>query len=289
MHSRPRKSGAFFICIFTQPMLPPRIIRNILRSPRMRLLLAEVQFRLRQFRNSASNRKFLREHPGISVPPDRDLFETFQLNYEKYFSDGELAAKEIMEWYAPYRNTGKPIILDWGCGTGRVIRHIQAIAPEAICFGCDSNNGRINRAREQIGQVQFSITEGLPLPFAGNQFNLIFGISVLTHIAAEDQIDHILELHRVLQPGGILVLSTHGSHYTCQLSDLELETYLRGAYTRPYPEKGHRLVCTYNHAAHFRQVLEAYFEIQEFYEGKSHPNKLGGQDLWILQKAVAVY
>jgi 2-polyprenyl-3-methyl-5-hydroxy-6-metoxy-1,4-benzoquinol methylase len=254
----------------------------------MRLLLALLQFRIQQFSNRKSNRKFRREHPGLPIPSDRDLFETFQVNYEKYFSDGALAAKEIMEWYAPYYNTGKPIILDWGCGTGRVIQHIPNIVPEAVCHGCDSNNNRINWARKQIHQVQFSISEGVTLPYASQQFNLIFGISVLTHIAAEEQIEYVRELHRLLQPGGILILSTHGSRYTQQLSDRELEAYLRGAYTRSYHEKGHRLVCTYNHAFHFQQALSALFMIQEYYDGKSHPNKLGGQDLWILQKAVAV-
>lgn len=270
-------------------MQAPVFIRNIFAKPQLRFLLAEIQFRLQQFRNCAPNQKFRREHPGISIPSDRDLFETFQVNYEKYVSDGALAAKEIMEWYAPYRNTGKPFILDWGCGTGRVIRHIPDIVPEAVCHGCDSNNNRISWASEQIGQVQFSTCEGLPLTYTSNQFHLIFGISVLTHIAADEQMECIRELHRVLQPGAILILSTHGSRYTRQLSDREMESYLGGAYTRSYHEKGHRLVCTYNHAAHFRKALEAYFEIQEFYEGKSHPNKLGGQDLWILQKAVAVY
>lgn len=254
----------------------------------MRRLLANLQFRLQLFSNRKSNRKFRREHPGLPIPSDRDLFETFQVNYEKYFSDGELAAREIMEWYAPYYSTGKPFILDWGCGTGRVIRHIPDIVPEAICYGCDSNNSRINWARKQISQVQFSSGKALPLPYASNQFNLIFGISVLTHIAAEEQMEHIRELHRILQPGGILILSTHGSRYTKQLSDGELEQYLKGAYTRTYSEQGHRLICTYNHAFHFQQDLSAYFIVQEYYDGKSHPNKLGGQDLWILQKAVAV-
>ncbi|MDD2794199.1 MAG: class I SAM-dependent methyltransferase [Sediminibacterium sp.] len=270
-------------------MQPSIVIRNLFASPRMRLLLAHLQFRFQQIRNSASNRKFRREHPGLSIPSDRDLFETFQVNYEKYFSDGALAATEIMEWYAPYRNAGKPIILDWGCGTGRVIRHIPQIVPEAVCHGCDSNKSRINWARQQINQVQFSTTEGWPLPYNNNQFNLIFGISVLTHTAAAEQMEYIRELHRILQPGGILILSTHGSNYTSRLSGRELETYLRGAYTRSYHEKGHRLICTYNHAAHFRQALATYFMIQEFYDGKSHPNKLGGQDLWIVQKAIADY
>jgi len=263
-------------------------IRSIFARPQLRLLLAELQFRLQQYRNSSRNRNFRSKHPGLSIPSDRDLFETFQVNYEKYFTDGELAATEIMEWYAPYRNTSVPCILDWGCGTGRVIRHIPLIAPEAVCHGYDSNNSRINWASKQISQVQFSTGKALPLPYASNQFNLVFGISVLTHIAAEEQMEHIRELHRILQPGGILILSTHGSKYTKQLSDGELEQYLKGAYTRTYSEQGHRLICTYNHAFHFQQALSALFVIQEFYNGKSHPNKLGGHDLWILQKAVAV-
>ncbi|MFZ2785258.1 MAG: methyltransferase domain-containing protein [Sediminibacterium sp.] len=268
-------------------MQPSGIIKKVFARLGMRALLAEVQFRYQQLYNRRSNKRFRQQHPALPTPPDRHLFETFQLHYEKYFSDGKLAAAEIMHWYAAYRNTNHPSILDWGCGTGRVIQHIPVVAPEAVCYGCDSNSSRVAWSRNHIRGIQFSAVSGVTLPYTDHQFNLIYGISVLTHIDAAEQLQHIKELHRVLQPGGILILSTHGSNYTRQLSDRELEQYLRGAYTQSYSEKGHRLICTYNHAFHFQQALCTYFSLREYYDGKSHPNKLGGQDLWIVQKAFA--
>ncbi|HJV19463.1 MAG TPA: methyltransferase domain-containing protein [Sediminibacterium sp.] len=266
-------------------MYPSGIIKKAFARLGLQALQAEVQFRYQRLRNRRPNNRFRQQHPSLAIPPDRDLFETFQLHYEKYFSDGKLAAAEIMHWYAAYRHTNHPSILDWGCGTGRVIQHIHVIAPEAVCHGCDSNNSRITWAGRHISHVRFSRAAGIPLPYATNQFDLVYGISVLTHIDAAEQLQYIKELYRVLQPGGILILSTHGSNFTRQLSDRELEQYLRGAYTTAYSQKGHRLICTYNHAFHFQQALSTYFNLREYYDGKSHPNKLGGQDLWIVQKA----
>ena len=57
-----------------------------------------------------------------------------------------------------------------------------------------------------------------------------------------------------------------------------------GLLTNEYKKDGHYLMTTYNHPIAFRALLEQYFEIKAYYDGKSHPEKLGGQDLWIVVK-----
>ena len=44
------------------------------------------------------------------------------------------------------------------------------------------------------------------------------------------------------------------------------------------------MMSTYNQKDYFKKQLDPYFEILEYYDGKSNLNKVGGQDLWIVRK-----
>ncbi|MBL0141897.1 MAG: class I SAM-dependent methyltransferase [Betaproteobacteria bacterium] len=49
-----------------------------------------------------------------------------------------------------------------------------------------------------------------PLPFPDGAFELIYGVSVFTHFRSDLQDLWLQELRRVTQPGGILLMTTHG-------------------------------------------------------------------------------
>jgi len=57
-----------------------------------------------------------------------------------------------------------------------------------------------------------------------------------------------------------------------------------GYFTRSYPDKGHRMMTTYNEAGQFKIMVSAYFDVLEFHDGQVDHGKTGGQDLWILRK-----
>jgi ubiquinone/menaquinone biosynthesis C-methylase UbiE len=126
----------------------------------------------------------------------------------------ELQTHELEEQHWWYRGRRKVIaellravkpapgaeILDAGCGSGR---NMVDFARLGTVTGVEIADASVVRARERgIGEVvQCSITE---MPFGDGRFELALCLDVIEHI--EDQLGALRELHRVVAPGGTLVV-----------------------------------------------------------------------------------
>jgi SAM-dependent methyltransferase len=126
----------------------------------------------------------------------------------------ELQTHELEEQHWWYRGRRKVIaellravkpapgaeILDAGCGSGR---NMVDFARLGTVTGVEIADASVVRARERgIGEVvQCSITE---MPFGEGRFELALCLDVIEHI--EDQLGALRELHRVVAPGGTLVV-----------------------------------------------------------------------------------
>ena len=64
--------------------------------------------------------------------------------------------KEIIAWTRPYINTTELHILDWGCGAGRITRHIATFEPGAQLYGCDINERLIEWDKNSYPNICFS-------------------------------------------------------------------------------------------------------------------------------------
>jgi SAM-dependent methyltransferase len=102
-------------------------------------------------------------------------------------------------------------VLDFGCGHGRTLRHFLTAAEEAEFIGCDIDGPSIAWLNEHLNPPVkgFVNQEHPPLPLADQSFNLIYAFSVFTHIS-DQWSAWLLELHRLLAPGGILIASFLG-------------------------------------------------------------------------------
>lgn len=237
-----------------------------------------------------SNQSFKKANPLIAIPDSTYLFETYQLNYKQYFEQGKLAAKEICLWTEPYLQMEVPTILDWGCGTGRVIQHVHSYAPYALLYGADSNAEMIQWNSKNLSGIDFTGIQAMPpTTYPSNYFNLVFGISVFTHLSKSATIEWVIELHRIIQTEGILLVTTHGSFFMPQLFATEKNQLLEtGFFSKSFSANnnvvGDRNDTSYHTQAYFEELISHYFKIVSFYDGSKHPKKMGGQDLWILQK-----
>jgi SAM-dependent methyltransferase len=102
--------------------------------------------------------------------------------------------------------------LDFGCGAGRILRHLLAEAQVAELHGVDIDEPSIDWLRDNLAPPLHVAVNGErpPLRFGDRHFDLIWAISVFTHIT-EEWSAWLLELHRILRPGGLLIASFHGA------------------------------------------------------------------------------
>lgn len=102
-------------------------------------------------------------------------------------------------------------ILDFGCGVGKVLRHFAPEAAIAEFWGCDIDDASIAWLSDNLCPPfhVFRNDEVPPLAADTAAFDLVYAISVFTHIT-DSWSEWLLELHRVIKPGGLLVASLLG-------------------------------------------------------------------------------
>jgi len=102
-------------------------------------------------------------------------------------------------------------VLDLGCGAGRTLRHFVPEAAIAEFMGCDIDGESVTWVQRHLCPpfVCFANGDVPPLPLATESLDLVYAISVFTHLAATWSA-WLLEVHRVLRPGGIALLTFMG-------------------------------------------------------------------------------
>lgn len=98
--------------------------------------------------------------------------------------------------------------LDVGCGGGFLSEELSRIGLSVT--GVDPSVGSIGAAREHAAQaglsVEYRVSRGEGLPFAGETFDMVFCCDVLEHVSDLGRV--ISEISRVLIPGGIFFFDT---------------------------------------------------------------------------------
>jgi SAM-dependent methyltransferase len=174
--------------------------------------------------------RFKPRDPGPMAPPE--LIET-----EALMQADDLKVRRKPKWYfgSGYREAwtvlttaeqyGAPVeamrsVLEFGCGSGRVIRHFRYIDGLRLA-GTDTNSKPVEWGRKNLPGIEFNHNAlEPPLAYPDGSFDLIYALSVFTHIPLEWQRPWLDELRRVLRPGGHLLCTVHGDNFiNSQLDD----------------------------------------------------------------------
>lgn len=125
-------------------------------------------------------------------------------------------ATTVEEWRRAVALTGRrleefPSILDFGCGCGRTLRHLESVlGPSQQLFGCDVDVEAIEwLAAAHPDSRIFALRDGT-IPLHDASVDLVVSHSVFTHLPEEAQFRWLAELARILRLGGTLVTSLHG-------------------------------------------------------------------------------
>lgn len=177
-------------------------------------------------------------------------------------------------------------VLDFGCGIGRVIRHFDRVRGPRF-FGCDYNPELITWCQHNLkfGQFQVNPLEGR-LNYADGQFDLIYALSVFTHLTLPQQDFWMRELGRVLRPGGCLLFSVHGDYYLRDLNPEQQAAFQAGErLVFGGDQAGTNICTTYHSPAAVRQHLAPGWEVLDFVPEGALGNPK--QDYWLLRKPAA--
>jgi ubiquinone/menaquinone biosynthesis C-methylase UbiE len=116
-----------------------------------------------------------------------------------------------------YELNDNGIMLDVGCGEGRHIFGVMQDYPQMKCVGLDMDNASLNKAEEGYqyfesisnAGAEFIKGSAYSLPFPDESIDLIVCSEVLEHL--HEYNDAVVEIHRVLKPGGKFYASVPAS------------------------------------------------------------------------------
>lgn len=152
------------------------------------------------------------EHTGlIAEMPPEDIHAMargpFAAGGDPGIADAVVAALERSGFPLPEGGT----ILDFGSSSGRVLRAIAAARPDLECLGCDPNGDAIAWANEHLPLARFFQSPvHPPLELADASVDAAYAISIWSHFGPNAAVRWLDEMHRVIRPGGALVITTHG-------------------------------------------------------------------------------
>ena len=122
-----------------------------------------------------------------------------------------------------------------------------------------------------------------PLPYGDASLDLVYALSVMTHLPEDLQHRWVRECRRVLKPGGRLLFSTMGEHYLTlqRLSEAERRAFEAGNLVVLYAgAPGTSLCSAYHPPAYVREQLAVDFDPVAFRAAAED----GRHDIHLLRK-----
>ena len=103
-------------------------------------------------------------------------------------------------------------VLDFGCGCGRVTRFFPQSRDRWIGCGSDINPDHVDWCRDHLPAVTTLLNGSAP-PLATDDASMdfVYCLSVFSHLPDDQARVWFGELARVIRPGGILLITTHGT------------------------------------------------------------------------------
>ena len=124
----------------------------------------------------------------------------------QYVAQGEVFSRVLLSFFPAELALEGERVLDFGCGSGRFLRHLLNAGTGAVFEGCDIDEPSISwlGACLPAPHQAFLSDPDPPLERPDGHYRLIYATSVFTHLA-ESWSSWLCELHRLLTKDGVLI------------------------------------------------------------------------------------
>jgi ubiquinone/menaquinone biosynthesis C-methylase UbiE len=135
------------------------------------------------------------------------------LYYDRYWSSRPGGGDFETKWPAIVRYVPRDggVILEFGCGKGRLVEAMMGLNPHARYIGIDVSSVALEAAGRRMPSAEFhQVADGDCLPLPDESIDFIMASEVMEHVY--DTQKTFSELSRVLKPGGSILVTTpyHG-------------------------------------------------------------------------------
>lgn len=250
-------------------------------------------YRLMQFKRALKREDAAYVAAGDSTfPPPMLRYRVHRaLDLDSYVNVGQQVAGALLSTLSfcqvPMENAK---VLDFASGPGRVAYWMKKWQSSFDITASDIDAEAIGWAREHIPTVaDFRVNDmAPPLAFADDTFDIIYSVSLFTHLDEVMQDQWLAELARVLKPGGVLITTVHGTAAQTSCTPDELERiHRKGIYFRRDHSGMLKLdglpdfyQTTFHTAAYVREHWGEFLRVEKVIEGG-----LGGHhDIVVLRK-----
>lgn len=266
-----------------------QIIRNyiqkFLRAVRLLGFAETVRFRYLEMKMYSKNKRFIREHPNFLLPPAKLAFDAYSAQAWHYYkSSGEEAAQHVADEINKNIGFESVTILEWGCGPGRIIRHLpEKIGISNLVIGSDYNSESIAWDKKSLKNITFIKNNLLPpIDLHDDSIDFAYAISVFTHLSDQSCRAWFQELHRVIRSGGFFLFTTAGDFYNSLGStwDEKIAYSNEGFIVRDQYEEGKKMFLTRHSPDYINKIIKERFEVVS-HKPAGFPSM--DQDEWIVK------
>ncbi len=149
-------------------------------------------------------------------------FDRFADEYTATHADSIKLSGEDPDYFARYKiqelrrrwdaeGRSEPhAVLDFGTGIGNSLPYLAQLFPQAQVTGVDVSKRSLQVAAHRFpGVARLLCYDGQAIPLPDASVDLIFSACVFHHIDAVEHGAIFAELHRLLKPGGVMVVFEH--------------------------------------------------------------------------------